>query len=153
MFLWPDVKVLGDKFFTQAAQIFCDFLAFCENLAFSSKTSVDTIWVTLWKVWTSFYSNIWSHCMGWTTMCCYSTIRTLIGTTHNGVHYSLGVHGHEVDDLARSCVLLSGGRYGQGFPVDCWYQGCLDPNTCRVHNVEVTGQHQCLDGAEMFKRV
>ena len=38
------------------------FWAFCKQQNFKAKTYLTTFWVTFGNIWTTFYSNIWSHC-------------------------------------------------------------------------------------------
>ena len=64
----------------------------------------------------------------------------------------MGVDGHQVNDLSRRRVLLSGRRNVQRLPVDGGSQRGLDPQADRVHHVEVARHHQGLKGAVLERR-
>ena len=40
-----------------------NFLGNFEKLNSYVKTALATFWATLGKIWATFYSNIWSHCL------------------------------------------------------------------------------------------
>ena len=54
---------LATNFLTKVAQIFNDFLGYFENIKFYVKIAVPTFLGNYVKIWASFYSNIWSHCI------------------------------------------------------------------------------------------
>jgi len=67
--------------------------------------------------------------------------------THDGIDDSLGVDGHQVDHLAGGRVLLPRRGNGQRLPVNCRGEGRLHPDTDQIHDVEVSGEDQGLEGA------
>ena len=55
-------KFLVTNFLTKVGQIFGNFLGYCEQHYFSCKNCCGFFLYLVWKIWATFYSNIWSHC-------------------------------------------------------------------------------------------
>ena len=58
------LKFSATNFLTKVAQIFGNFLGCCEKHYFISKNYCGSFLGIVWKIWATFYSNIWSHCGG-----------------------------------------------------------------------------------------
>ena len=54
-------KLLASIFFTKVAEIFGNFLGYCEKHYFVSRNCCGYLLAIVWKMWATFYSNIWSH--------------------------------------------------------------------------------------------
>ena len=54
-------KLLATNFLTKVAQIFGNFLGYCEKHYSVSKNCCGSFLDIVWEIWTTFYSNIWSH--------------------------------------------------------------------------------------------
>ena len=54
-------KFLVTKFHAKVAQIIGNYLGCLEKYQFEIKNRCVHFWATLWKIWATFYSIIWSH--------------------------------------------------------------------------------------------
>ena len=63
--VWPEWAIFVTSrrqiLLTKVAQLFGDFLGKFETITFYLKTAVSTFWGNFVKIWSTFYSNIWSH--------------------------------------------------------------------------------------------
>ena len=61
--MWPDWAIFESSWLQFFYQIFCIFLGYCERNYFLSKNCCGSFLNIVWKLWATFYSNIWSHCV------------------------------------------------------------------------------------------
>ena len=56
-------KFLVTYFLSKVAQMSGDFSNYFENVTFQVETAVATFWGHSWRIWATFYVNLWSHWM------------------------------------------------------------------------------------------
>ena len=62
-------KLMPTNFLTKVAQIFGNFLGYCEKHYSVSKNCCGSFLDIVWEIWATFFSNIWSYSMKNFTVC------------------------------------------------------------------------------------